>query len=282
MTPDELELAKKGIGELFRPYHELIGKILGPAATELGSALGDTIGLLISDPLRCRRLERLARLWQRVKAMLDEARVEPQQVPDKLSVPILAAASLEDDDDLRERWAALLANAADGSSGSPVRIAFPDILRQLSPVEAGILDKMYDKLFSQLPFFAHLGFRPIPQNFSLGTLTEVFEWYSKEFHDDDVTLRTRFHTILDNLRRLELVTERSDLWHHDTSSIPTLPSDSPESDAGKLLWQQITFNKRINNILSRLRTQRVFMTDLGVDFVQACRSPKPPGFQELG
>lgn len=49
----------------------------------------------------------------------------------------------EDDDELAERWTALLANA--GTQGSAeVRRAYPEILAQLEPIEAAALDSIVD------------------------------------------------------------------------------------------------------------------------------------------
>jgi len=68
--------------------------------------------------------------------MLKEMRAEAQQVPLKILIPIIQNASLEEDDDLQNRWAALLANNA---SGDYVETAFPEILRQLSSADAHLL-----------------------------------------------------------------------------------------------------------------------------------------------
>src|SRR5207253_1813243 len=42
------------------------------------------------------------------------------------------------------RWAALIANAANPVAALPVPPSFPEILKQLSPQEAMILDNLYD------------------------------------------------------------------------------------------------------------------------------------------
>jgi hypothetical protein len=50
------------------------------------------------------------------------------------------ALPLEEDDDLRAKWAALLANAATAEQGDYILPAYAEILRQLTPVQAKMLD----------------------------------------------------------------------------------------------------------------------------------------------
>lgn len=70
---------------------------------------------------------------------------EPQSVEPKLLLPLVEAASLEADPTLVERWAALLANAADPAQKSPVQPSFADVLRQLTPTDAIILAHIYKR-----------------------------------------------------------------------------------------------------------------------------------------
>jgi abortive infection alpha-like protein len=65
-------------------------------------------------------------------------------------VPLLEYASLEDeaDEEMADRWAALLANAAAGNQfGAEVIPSFPAILAQLSAQEVRILAYLYDRQF---------------------------------------------------------------------------------------------------------------------------------------
>ena len=78
--------------------------------------------------------------------MLEEAGIEPQPVAPKVLLPILENASLEDDEELHDRRAALLANAADPGADVGVEAVFPDILRQLSRADAIFLDAVYDRV----------------------------------------------------------------------------------------------------------------------------------------
>jgi hypothetical protein len=127
-----LELAKEGVKEALEPVQNLVKRLFGPAA--------DEIGLSFADSARVWRMKRALRLLQRVNAMLEAAGVQPKQVAPRLLFPILDGASLEDDDDLQERWAALLANAATPDFDTEILPSFSDVLKQLTSAEARFLE----------------------------------------------------------------------------------------------------------------------------------------------
>ena len=129
---DEIEVFKasvQGVTEGFTaPFAKLIDEIFGKAATQVGLALEDR-----AKEYR----QRQRRFLERSKQMLDSSGKEPEKVPLKLLLPIVQNGSVEDDDDLQDRWAALLAKAASGDDGIPP--AFPELLKQISAREARLL-----------------------------------------------------------------------------------------------------------------------------------------------
>lgn len=120
----------------------------GFIARYVAGPLEEGIGIF-HDRLRYVRWERQVRLMQRADQFLRDAGLkEPSRgVPLKVAVPLLQAATIEDDNDLQDRWAALLVNAANAGSGVAVQRSFVDILEQLSSLEVRILDTVYS-----LPF----------------------------------------------------------------------------------------------------------------------------------
>ena len=123
---------KEGVAQLFRPFQYLLERLLGPAATEVGLSFGDS--------LRVWRLRRQIHLLEKVKKMTDGRNIKT--IAPRLFFPILEAASIETDDDMQSRWAALLANEAINSDS--VHPSFLEILKQLAPADARLLDKLYD------------------------------------------------------------------------------------------------------------------------------------------
>ena len=94
------EVAKQAL----EPLGDLLRKIAGPLADEIGESLGVWA--------RHYRFRLGLKMFQKTQRMLRESGIPPQAVPPRLFLPILESASIEDDEDLHSRWAALLANAA--------------------------------------------------------------------------------------------------------------------------------------------------------------------------
>lgn len=119
----------QGVTEGFTaPFAKLIDEIFGKAATQVGLALEDR-----AKEYR----QRQRRFLERSKQMLDSSGKEPEKVPLKLLLPIVQNGSIEEDDDLQDRWAALLAKAAGDCTRVPP--AYPELLKQLSAREAHLL-----------------------------------------------------------------------------------------------------------------------------------------------
>lgn len=131
---DEDKIANGAVEALIKPVADLIEKIAGPAAEEFGLALRDRVRIF--------RIKRQVRLWKSVEAMLGEAGFEPKRVPLKLIEPIIAAASVEENDELQDKWAALLANAA--IDNGKVHPSFVEVLKQLTSTEVLFLDTLGD------------------------------------------------------------------------------------------------------------------------------------------
>ncbi len=87
-----------------------------------------------------RRLERALAAVQKLRAK----GLSPKAVDPSILFPLLDAASLIDNDGLKDKWDTLLANAADPTCDTAISPSLVDILRQLTPLEAQILDDMYN------------------------------------------------------------------------------------------------------------------------------------------
>lgn len=126
----------KEVVESLKPFGELIQKFVGPAIEQCGLALGDSVAKW--------RITRSIRLWTRVQDNCEAAGIDPKTIKFPVFKDIVERASVEDDDDLQDRWANLLSNAADPRHEAAVLPAFPDILRQLSKQEANFLDELFE------------------------------------------------------------------------------------------------------------------------------------------
>lgn len=119
-----------------REFGGFVSRIVG---RPLEIALG-----IFEDKLKYFRWERQLRLIDRAQKLLTERGLaQPtRQVPLGFAIPLLEAASLEEDDQLQDMWARLLVNAADANSQVEVRRTFITILENLAPLDALILERI--------------------------------------------------------------------------------------------------------------------------------------------
>jgi hypothetical protein len=126
---------------LTRELREVGGVLVRPGADILGQYFAARLQIFLI-PKMLRALQ--AANEEIVKSGLRAHRIEPKRL-----IPLLEGASLEEDDDLAFRWAGLIATAAISTDTLP---AFADVLRQLTPEEARMLDFMFDN-FGRVPGF---------------------------------------------------------------------------------------------------------------------------------
>lgn len=144
MVSPESELTKAGIEAAAKTAKQFLEKLVGATLKEVGE--------LLADQVRFYRFKNQVKILNKAQRILDEAGVSPRAVPLKTLAPILENCSFEEDESLLDKWAALLATAADPNSKLSVRPSFPEILKELSPKEALILDTIYDMVISlQIP-----------------------------------------------------------------------------------------------------------------------------------
>jgi hypothetical protein len=153
-----------GTGEILKSgalthITDLLNKLAGPAFEEVGAILRDNV--------RVYRVRNLLKTEEKTRRILEDAGFHPKSVPSRLLLPILDTCSIEDDDDLQERWAGLLATASqETDSFSP---SFIETLKQLTPNEAKHCDYMFEEL-SKIYKGAPTDSDPIPHH----AFTEVW------------------------------------------------------------------------------------------------------------
>lgn len=187
MNPQEeqaVELAKEGVRNLLSPVTDVLNKLLGPAASEIGLSWGDS--------LRVWRLKRAVRLFGDVRRTASKANLDLKPVAPRLLFPILDAATLNENEDLHTRWVALLTNAA--TTDNEVLPSYSEILKQLTPEEARFLDRAYDEV------------TVAEQNREIQNRVPLLSSYSFLLHPIRETTFELIDTIrLDNLYRLMLL-----------------------------------------------------------------------------
>jgi len=112
---------------------EPVTNLLGPLTTNIGAVLG-----LVGDIARFYTEENLAKIFckwgQRIRG-------EPLNAEDfKRVLPLLRDAAMQSDEELQERWAALLESFV--TAEQPLSPSFGFTLSQLTPVEARFLGRL--------------------------------------------------------------------------------------------------------------------------------------------
>lgn len=125
-----------------KPFTDLLQALLGPGAEEAG--------LLLRDYVTAFRIEKQVQLLNRLRKVLGRAGITPSRVPMKLLSPIFDAATLEENGELQEIWANMLANAANPESPDAVAPSFPGILKEMRPADVKFLATVYEEFFLKL------------------------------------------------------------------------------------------------------------------------------------
>jgi hypothetical protein len=95
--------------------------------------------------LRFRREVRALRLARRYEEFRSEQNIaDPHPVEMKFGVPLIEAATLEEDDKLQDMFARLLVTATNPNAAVKAQRSFVTILQDLGPLEALLLDRIYN------------------------------------------------------------------------------------------------------------------------------------------
>jgi len=173
-----IEFGKETATQIF----SFISDILRPPAKELGG--------LLADKMSWYRFKTQIEIMKKVKDYIDKVGIKPHKVPIKFMADFLDKCSWEEDEDMKERWASLLANSVSEDQKKQPYLSFVRILNELSPIEANFIDLMYDEVL----WPARRAHRSLPSYQSTYRLSELL----------DIT-KEEAYVICDNLIRLNLI-----------------------------------------------------------------------------
>jgi len=127
-------VALAGALQVAKQAQEFIAAASGHPGESLGTILGN---------ITHRRIENATGILSGAHLTLLNIGITAKEIPLNILHPALEAASLQEDDVLKETWANLLANAADPRQRSKVVPSFPAILKELSPPDAKLAQSLY-------------------------------------------------------------------------------------------------------------------------------------------
>jgi hypothetical protein len=188
------EVAKTA-GKAIDASREVGGFISKFIAGPLEQGLG-----IFEDKLKYMRWELQVAFMDKVNKKMAELGLKgpTQPVPMKITIPLLQAASMEDDDNLQELWANLLVNAADKDSGVEVHRNHITILQDLTSFDARILQKAYS---AKVEYGVSIGVWALPEELFV---MEPSDKTKRKQPKEDVALA------IENLCRLRLL--QSAVW----------------------------------------------------------------------
>jgi len=194
------------------------------------SPIGE-ISNIIHDKLRFVRWRRLVEMSDQVNNILKARGVTKTcALAPKLAIPLLEDSSLEDDDQIKLLWSKLLANALDPNFTDNIQYGFIEMIKNITSKEALLLKKMYETLEKQ----------NLLSNLSKLSGHHIDkEQIIKMFNIDPEQYTVYAH----NLMRLQLV--------------------APAVISGGVLMGS-------NPLSSYKGTDVIYLTALGVKFVEAC------------
>jgi hypothetical protein len=245
---EELQESAKAITAVAKTSESAIKateKLGGFVSRIIKEPLDSSIGIL-TDKLKYMRWQRQIRFAEKCMAIIEERNVESEIrfLPPKFVLPVIENASYEDVDDLQDLWANLLTTALDPDRKMP-RTAFIDILKQLEPIDALVLNSFYHLLLERRGQRYERYGRKSSYHDSLINYSISVRFLGHRLQVDSDELKTS----VDNLIRLRLISS-----YIEEDTIETEVSGEADS-------RDITYNHGYNEVC---------ITYLGLEFTKAC------------
>lgn len=235
----ELEESSKAVAETAKfgaASVEAVEKFGGFLAKILGEPITDAVGIF-GDKLKFIRLKNKLIIMDKVNRILDErCVVNTRQIPPKFAIPIMEYATLEEDESLQDIWCKLIANSLDPNFDKEIRCAFIDIIRNLTPLDAKILDFVYHGAFRKVV--------SVNQEFTRMYMSKIvvnLENICKQLNVHEEELTISYHNLM-RVECLRYIGQQSSIAVGEDETVPLMINDP----------------------------MRVAITPLGIAFVEAC------------
>lgn len=133
-----VDVCSKGL-ELAQQLSPFFRKVLGEPL--------ETVGGIMADWAAFFRYKNLLVIGDRLEEIHYKRQLEGKSIPipPRYAIPLIQAASMENDPDLREMWAGLIANATDPSKSVNLSKLHIETLKSLEPLDALIMEYLYKK-----------------------------------------------------------------------------------------------------------------------------------------
>ncbi|UJA30849.1 Abi-alpha family protein [Clostridium sporogenes] len=227
----------------------------------------EEISLLITDTVRYWRFKNQVKILEKAEKDLEKVGLSPKQVPIKFIVPFLEGCSLEEDENMQDRWSALLSNAANPTNTNFILPSYIDILKQLSSTEAKILDILFDTYtdneFHIRELYEYEDTLRCYGNLSNENFKKIsYEHFSRlkslELDEKEISI------YIDNFIRLRLLKSNFSETLHETLS--------RERRHSSYMRNNHDYCNYLDNELDIMERDIVQFTPMGIDFIKVCRN----------
>lgn len=132
-TREVAKTANKAL-EVSEKLGSFFSEILGDAFKEIGVSLHDWT--------KYYRYKNLLKIYDKIQFIQNDRKIKGKisPLPMSLAIPMIEAASIEEDENLQEKWAMLIANASDPDHKTKIKKVFITTLSSLDSTDAVILD----------------------------------------------------------------------------------------------------------------------------------------------
>lgn len=133
MDNKEINIKSSTIEKGLELAKEFLGKLIGPTIEE--------IGLLVADNIKYLRFKNQVKILLKAREHVAKRNLNLKELPVKILVPLLEQSSLEENEELQEKWANMLTNMVDSEQNLQNQI-FPYLLGQISIEEYSQLKQL--------------------------------------------------------------------------------------------------------------------------------------------
>lgn len=265
MEEKKLNITSSVVEQGIEGIKEFLGKLIMPAVEE--------VGLLAKDHITLWRYKNQVKMLSKAMRICDESNINPKTISLKLLCPLLDYAGLEEDEQLLDKWANLLANMVDSEQNVHNHV-FPYILSQLSKGEFIALESAYDKFkLNSIKYYEEwMDFKNSKDSFIKDYKYNDFHLANRDYELIDYELEIQYKNYiknnalvpteilkgfeLANTIRLGIVKESKEIWA-DPQGI-----DIPDKEDGYIT----TF------VSGQIESETNYLiTDLGELFIVSCK-----------
>ena len=142
MDSKKIDITSSAIEKGIDLAKSFLDKLIIPSVEETG--------LLLKEKVTFWKFKNQVKMLTKAKTFCEKHSINPKTISLKLLCPLLDYSALEEDEELQDKWAVLLANMVDSEQNIQNHV-FPYILSQISSNEFALLSNVYnDKLKRQV------------------------------------------------------------------------------------------------------------------------------------